>query len=367
MAGFGLVWQFVRLVLLAIVLFAFALGQLGCSHMLEPETSALEAVTPLPFPAPLANFAVRTGGTLRITYLPDSLKTVKAGALHMTWTATAGSLSVAGLQAQFKAPPAPDTVRIAASLVDESGQPLKADTLAILVYNQLVMLKADDFLPEANGALSSGWQKFIFYVMLRQVHCGCGLIGYSLESGGPNYARLIRNLAKTGMFEFWNHGYTHRLWDEQHTEFKKVRYTEQYEHILRAQRLAKERTGITMHTFGAPGNAFDENTLQALEQFDEIKVWLFGDPAASKLVLEHTTDIEHPTSNPSYAEFIKAYRASRDYLVLQIHPRKWNEAQFAEFFKVMDFLFQQQVTFVMPYEYFLLQQPSSGQFRLQKP
>ena len=43
----------------------------------------------------------------------------------------------------------------------------------------------------------------------------------------------------------------------------------------------------------------------------------------------------------------------RDCFVLQGHPNQWDDARFAEFVKLVEYLQAQGVTFTTPYEYYL--------------
>ena len=107
-----------------------------------------------------------------------------------------------------------------------------------------------------------------------------------------------------------------------------------------------------MRTFGAPGNAIDNNTITALDSFDEIKVWFYGLDGSNKLVLERTSDMEYPAGKPDYISFLESYDSTKEYLVFQIHPNMWDENQFEEFKKIISYLKEQKITFVLPYEYY---------------
>ena len=123
--------------------------------------------------------------------------------------------------------------------------------------------------------------------------------------------------------------------------------------MLKTQNLAKEKLGITLHTFGAPGNKIDENTVKVIDELDDIKVWYYGLKESSKMVLNRTVNIESPTGNPNYQKFINNYKPQNNYLALQIHPNRWDDTKFDEFKKIIDYLIGEGFTFIKPYEYYL--------------
>ena len=141
---------------------------------------------------------------------------------------------------------------------------------------------------------------------------------------------------------------------EKFHEFWKTSYADQKKHLLKTQDLAKEKLGITLHTFGAPGNAMDDNTLKVIEECDDIMVLFFGSDNFSKLDLKRFSSIEYPTHNPDFQKFQLNYDAEKPYQVFQGHPNSWDEQRFTEFTKIIDFLVQNEVTFINPYEYYRL-------------
>lgn len=43
-----------------------------------------------------------------------------------------------------------------------------------------------------------------------------------------------------------------------------------------------------------------------------------------------------------------------NYFILQLHPNNWDEKMFNDFTKMIDFLINEESTFIKPYEYYLL-------------
>lgn len=231
---------------------------------------------------------------------------------------------------------------------------------------QTVILKADDLLYDPEAGLSAAWVRFLSFLERHQIKAGLGIVGHSLEEAGEAWLAGVRRLHESCGHELWNHGYDHVLngVDEAgaaYCEFRDTSCEQQLEHLLRTQRLAWERLGITLHTFGAPGNAIDERTVQALHAVPELKVWLFGLPS-DKFVLERRVHAEVPVIRPNCEAFLQQYDAGLKYIVLQLHPGHWSEADFRQFTLIMDILLKKQVDFMTPYTYFLQtsQQASAG-------
>ncbi|MDF2924438.1 MAG: polysaccharide deacetylase [Paenibacillaceae bacterium] len=225
------------------------------------------------------------------------------------------------------------------------------------IHKQSIILKADDLVHDQNGLLSANWSRFLTYLERYGLKAGLGVIGQSLDKGSDGFAEQIRRLQEEEGHELWNHGYDHQLngVDEQgnrYCEFQHTSYEYQLDHLLRTQRLARERLGLTLRTFGAPGNSIDAGTVDALQAVPEIEVWLFGQPS-SKFVLERVVNAEHPVIRPNFAAFREQYTPDREYLVLQLHPNSWNEGDFDQFTRIIDYLLLKPTEFVTPYAYYL--------------
>jgi peptidoglycan/xylan/chitin deacetylase (PgdA/CDA1 family) len=218
-------------------------------------------------------------------------------------------------------------------------------------------LKADDFQFNQGSLISQEWLNFINLVKRKNIRASLGLIGRSLDNIDSHSLKQLKELICDYRLELWNHGYNHVI-DQiddngnHYWEFKNTSLEQQKQHILLTQGLAKEKLGIVLHTFGAPGNAFDQNTQEALNLIDDIKIWFFGSDESTKLVLRRFAEIEFPTHNPDYNQFLSNYDETKEYLVLQIHPNSWDQNQLPEFEKIIDFLIKEKSTFLTSIEYF---------------
>lgn len=258
---------------------------------------------------------------------------------------------------KYYAPSIPDIATIKYCLEKQDGY-IFVDSIKLGVYNQLVLLKADDLVYDNKTNISAKWVKFINLICKKKIKASIGLIANSIENGNSKYIDILKSLSHNNNFEIWNHGYDHTVQKVNengvvYNEFKNSPYEYQLEHLRKAQDLVKEKIGYVMHTFGAPGNGIDNNTILALEQFEEIKVWYFGIEGSSKLVIKRNGEIEYPVLNPVFNDFVQKYNPQLEYIALQIHPNAWDDKKFEEFNKITDYLINNKATFINPNEYHL--------------
>ncbi len=275
--------------------------------------------------------------------------------LTYKWTSNIGVVEGTGNSIVYYAPGKNGMATIELIITDSDSNNYY-ETFTIKIFQQLIILKADDFVYDYQKVISSRWKRFIDFIAHKNIKASLGIVGNSINYGNDEFYESTKKINSSGYFEFWNHGYSHKLnatniQGEKYCEFQGTPVEYQKAHLLRTQKLAKERLGIDLHAFGAPGNAIDINTITTVDETSEINIWFFGFEEYTKLVLERTVDIEFPTFNPDYEKFINNYRSEKEYLVLQIHPNSWDRDQFAEFEKIIDYLISQDVMFVTPSEY----------------
>ena len=230
-----------------------------------------------------------------------------------------------------------------------------------------IIIKVDDLVAgPGRAAVHPRWQRFADFIKERKIKAGIGIICNSLETDNAPYFNWIKDLHKTGLVEFWNHGYDHKMWKEGDRtlfEFKGTSYEYQKEHLARGNQLARQKLGITLHAFGPGFNATDENTVRALGGDPDINAWLYAgsDDKSTKalqskvaiLDLLGDVNIEYPTFVPNFERFGDGYlrhRATRRYFVIQGHPTHWDDDRFAQFVKIIDFLTAEGATFATPSE-----------------
>lgn len=223
-----------------------------------------------------------------------------------------------------------------------------------------VVLKVDD-LSTGGGNVPKNWKRITDFAKERKIKLSIGIITQSLETANPSYINYIKELHANGLFEFWFHGYDHKMWDEgdkKLQEFKGTSYEHQKDHFVKSQTLAKEKLGFTFAVFGSPFNGFDANTSRVLQEDTDMKVFLYGDLAdksSGKVILDRVgaVNIENPLFVPSSEKFITGYAKTakgRKFFVAQGHPNQWDDARWAEFVKIVDFLQQNQIPIIFAEE-----------------
>ncbi|HEY9249433.1 MAG TPA: DUF2334 domain-containing protein [Rariglobus sp.] len=225
-----------------------------------------------------------------------------------------------------------------------------------------VVLKLDD-LATGGGNVPRNWKRITDFALERKIKLSVGIITQSLETANPSYIGYIRDLRKTGLIEFWFHGYDHKMWEEggqKLQEFKGTSYERQKDHFVKSQALAKEKLGFAFTTFGSPFNGFDENTFKVFAEDPDMKVFLYATPAdqakiPGKVILERVgwVNIEDPLFVPNADKFIAGYLKNakgRSYYVIQGHPNQWNDERWAEFVRLVDYLQQNHIPIVTPTE-----------------
>jgi rhamnogalacturonyl hydrolase YesR len=203
-----------------------------------------------------------------------------------------------------------------------------------------VIIKADDLTFDSEKVVNSRWQTFADLAVAYEIKVAPGIIGSSLELGDKAFFDWIENYRKTGLFEFWNHGQLHKRWEVEGvrtSEFFNLDKEAQMAYISQTQKLGREKLGYDFVTFAAPYNWSDEHTALALEEFPEIKVWLYKPEnlESTKIALpgEAMLNIEYPVHNASFYHFFNSYYfySNQDVIVIQGHPKSWDEHRMEQF------------------------------------
>ena len=135
------------------------------------------------------------------------------------------------------------------------------------------------------------------------------------------------------------------------------------EQLTKTQRLAQEKLGLTLSTFGAPYNATDDSTAIALATIPELKVWLYKETSVptTKFILKRIkkVNIEYPVHVPNFQKFKAGYEELKEkkLLTIQGHPRSWVEdkERFEAFQQIILFLKSEKASFITPFAYYLAQ------------
>lgn len=224
-----------------------------------------------------------------------------------------------------------------------------------------VINKVDDVVyNDSLSPVSEKWERFAQLAVQKNVKVAPGIIGNSLEEGDDAYFTWIKELQNTGLFEFWNHGYLHKRWEENnesYAEFFNTEVQQQIDFLQKTQDLGADKLGIEFTTFGAPYNWTDENTNTALKQFPEIKVWFYPreDYQNEKVMLQRipALNIEYPVHRPNFYHFFNSYYfySSNDVVTIQGHPRSWDDDGFNQFELIIDYLQGINTSFILPSDF----------------
>lgn len=238
-----------------------------------------------------------------------------------------------------------------------------------------VVLKLDDVRTNDSGYLSARWRRVGELAKQRKIKISLGVITNSLENAKPDYIAWLRDLQASGLVELWFHGYAHDVrpvGDKEAAEFSARSYDEQKAIFAKSQALVTAKLGAPFTAYGPPGGGnlppTDDDiraSARVLADDPAMKVWLYPKPhddvsraltAAGKVfVLDRVwaVNVEQPLFVPNPEKFATGYvknAANRDYFVIQGHPNKWDDARWAEFVKLIDYLQQHQIPTALPSE-----------------
>lgn len=238
-----------------------------------------------------------------------------------------------------------------------------------------VVFKLDDVRTNDRGYLSDRWRRLGALARERNIKLSLGVIADSLEGDKPAYFDWLREMHDSGLIELWFHGYDHgvrTVGDQEAPEFTARSYEEQKERFAKSQELAKRKLGFAFQAYGPPGGgklaaseADRDATARVLAEDPDMKVWIYPSPmdALGKslndegkiTVLDRVwqVNIEQPLFLPNSEKFIAGYNkhaANRRYFVIQGHPAKWDDARWAEFLKIVDYVVQNKIPTLTPSE-----------------
>ncbi|HSI84231.1 MAG: DUF2334 domain-containing protein [Candidatus Methylacidiphilales bacterium] len=224
-----------------------------------------------------------------------------------------------------------------------------------------VVLKVDDLA--SRGSVPQRWKRITDFAIERKIKLSIGLIANSLEGDKPAYFAYIKELQNSGLIELWYHGYdhgVHKEGDKDYAEFANRPYEEMKRRFEISQKLAVEKLGAPFVTFGPPGggnapmsDTDKDNLTRVVGEDPAIKIWLYPEPQnerGKKLEAEGKVaildrvwqaNIEQPLFVPNTEKLVAAYpryAKGRSYYILQGHPNQWDDARWAEFVKMVDYL-----------------------------
>ncbi len=221
---------------------------------------------------------------------------------------------------------------------------------------QVIVLKLDDVVahPLPNGLpVSPRWQRITDFLKETNTKASYGIIGSSLEKDNQAYFEWIKNLHKSGLIEFWNHGYRSRKATDKTGEFEGP-FEEQKYALERTQNLAQQKLGIQLKAFGPHWSGTNADTAIAMKEIPEIAMWFYGPETSSKFVFSRFLTLENPTHVPDFDKFQTAYEKvghDKKCLALQGHPMSWDDERWAGFVRIIGYLKSKGCIFMTPSEY----------------
>ena len=233
-----------------------------------------------------------------------------------------------------------------------------------------VIIKADDLID-----YSPNWQQFVSILQKNDISAAVGVTSDLVASKQATIVK-IRELSsltrkdKKPLIEFWNHGYDHSREKDTKTEFNNSNFNQQSQHIRLAQQFFADSLRLTAKTFSAPFNNSTSTSLKAVTSFPEINVIMRSEKHEKYSLTRPWADpnkkrIKSDNKICLNIRFLKLYdvpltdienyfkvEINDSYLVIQIHPNPWEDEDFADFQRMIDFLKDKKVTFMTPDEYY---------------
>ncbi len=284
------------------------------------------------------------------------------------WSASTGSLTPAGSSATYRPPdPLEPGNAMVTVTVTKQGTTVATCSKTLLLYRQIILLKADDWVrdPDYYMGVGTRWDSYINYLRQRNIKTSVGLIANSLDPEYPypgankwsEFVEYSKAAWRTGLVDFFNHGYDHSGGADW-AEFWNMDYAFQKNHLEMGNQLARNVLGIPLTGFGAPFNSFDTNTAKVVDESTDTQVWIFGPVGgSSKIVLDRMAGEIEPfaVGTPDFAGFLQGYDAAAPCAVLQHHPNSPQfTTHFSEFEQIITYLLNQKATFMTFNDYFLL-------------
>ena len=220
---------------------------------------------------------------------------------------------------------------------------------------KIAIIKADDI-----RAVTTKWDRFFALSKEKGVKVSAGVICDSLSKDKKDYADWLHGLSTSGGVELWNHGWDHKRWEnaakETISEFGGSGYAHQKQHFDDAQNAMREVLGAAPIALGTPFNAVDADTLRVINEDKTIRLvftykpLVIGDKTPAPMTIRGEHD---GTGKPNFEKFKTEYAAkpNMNFSAIQFHPNAFEDAHFAEYAKILDFLKAEGWVFMLPAEY----------------
>jgi hypothetical protein len=234
----------------------------------------------------------------------------------------------------------------------QEGLPICESILSPLC-RKTIMLKADDL----KTPLHPSWYRYFELCDGEDIPCTAGIICDSLQNADSETKEYLTSLHPYKV-EFWHHGWDHYKGSSEVREFRGTTLEYQINHLQWGLDEA-DNIGIDMHSFGAPFNAVDDNTITALSFFPEISSIFYQPTVPGKTTFYRNLNLESsPGQIYSLEEFKQLYteQAWREVLALQLHPLEFSEEEWTRLSSILRFLAEENRRFTTPTGYVNLQE-----------
>lgn len=206
-----------------------------------------------------------------------------------------------------------------------------------------VIFKFDDY-----RSATPRVRKIDRFVRLFGVKITWGIIGCEAEKWTAKEVGWVKAAVNSGLYYFWNHGWTHS-----HREFEGLTKEEAVVHLQNTQKVVYGKLGIRLETFGAPCNALNDLTGEAVESVSDLKYWYYGREDFSGKNYCRELELEYPLFHPSFVSFVKSFRRVKRpgaIYVVQGHPDYWDLRCRVNFYLIVLYLKFNGVGFAFPGE-----------------
>lgn len=223
---------------------------------------------------------------------------------------------------------------------------------------KVVILKCDDVIFQDNGDIPVPlrWQRIADYAKDQKIKASFGIIGHSLEGNNPKYFKWIKDWSKSGVIEFWNHGYINKKSASEAGEFERD-YASQLHSFQRTDELAEQKLGLKLTAWGPHWSNVNEHTDLAISKVENIKLvfYYLKDAKHYKgIVMPRSVELEYPVHNPDFAKFKASMEKNSDLklVILQGHPNSWDDGRWENFTQVVQYFKSNGWVFMTPSEYY---------------
>lgn len=213
-------------------------------------------------------------------------------------------------------------------------------------YTQIGIVKLDDLRPDDKRF--ERMDKAVKILEKYSVKGGLGVIAEQFETCEPKFYDKLKEWNNNG-HEIWNHGLYHK------DEFKTEDYDALYEVFKKAHDIIKDKTGIEMVTYGAPGNESTKTFVEMVtKEFPNYKVLLLVPEYApsDKVFATKSIAVERDTGKPDFSLFEESYNKLPEAFVLQAHGVYFSDEGLNEFEKVIKFCVDNGIVLMTPSEYY---------------